>query len=267
MSEMSSQPRAFNVDTRIGAVVATLGTVPAVLIDAVAERTFDAVDYHQRTVLKYHRLPAGRRAQRFLAARMFRYGRTTPDPKSLAQVRGESFGVEGRGELLEDLESGATINTQRPMAIPFGPPGARKSRVFYGPLSVGRFDIAGQRGLIVERKAAGRRGGASIGERSELVGRLVRRRRQRPLLGFYAAWDRNLPRVTAAFDRDLELVLNEAGRNRLAENILLGRQQRAAARAFLALAPKDRPGARRTGGQVRKAVRADGLARAAGGSA
>lgn len=250
-------------------VIATIGALPAIAPAVIAERHKDAVDHHQRGLLKDARtnFPGGRGAQKFLAARLSGYGRTTGSqlPTKMSQARGESFAVEGRDGLLETLEEGGTRSAREPMAIPLVKryQGSRNLAKWEADLQSGKFDVIPSRGLLVDVRSAGRVGGSRAGFRSEIVGMLRRQTTVRAMLGFFRRWETILPRVKAKYDRDIEKMLTAAGRAGLEARVKTNenavKATRAAEKQYLKANPADAKGARKAGRQAARLVRADAL--------
>lgn len=199
----------------IGEVMATLGYLPPALAGAIAERNFDLVSHHKRSVLKHHQLPARSSATRFLASRFFVYGRKTKStPTRIEDAQGESFMAAASGETfgedrLRVLEEGGTITSNAPMAMPFAPPTATGwiERVFRRGLKAHAFGIT-PGGLIIRHEAG--RGGMG-----EVIGKFIRSRRQRPLLGFFRQFASVMPRHLPKYERAAAMALTAAGREAL----------------------------------------------------
>jgi hypothetical protein len=262
---------SIEIRARIGETVATLGFVPAIMPAVIAERNFDALDHHKRGVIKDARSwPGGRGAQKFVAARLFRYGRTTGAawPTTLSEARGEGFAVEGRQGIIEGLETGGVRRGIGVMAIPFDTPYVDRK---YGrgdweeALARREFEIIPGRGLLVET-VPGRKGGKGL--RTEIVGTLKRSVKVRALLGFFKRWETNLPKVLAKYEADLGLMLDAAGREAAKERIvrdeILRRVGPDVYRQYIDANPRDHAGARRATrravGQVRRHLLARGAA-------
>ena len=206
--------------------MATVGFIPSGLIGALAERNYDLVDHHRRTVLKTHEMPAGRRATRWLATRMHRYGALTQSPTSLDELQGESFAASqpDKGiidpDRIESLEEGGDVRTREQMAIPIGAGrqsvGGRESNAtaaFVRALERREFDIIDTpraRGLLILELNA-RRGKNPLGQRTAIMGILRRHRHQRKMIGFYQAWDDIVPRHLPRYEKALEMALTAAG--------------------------------------------------------
>ena len=207
-------------------VMATVGFIPSGLIGALAERNYDLVDHHRRTVLKTHDMPAGLRATRWLATRLHRYGATTPSPTTLDELQGESFaaGQPEKGILdpkrIASLEDGGDVHTREQMAIPFGA-GVQHiagregtpTAAFTRALERREFDIIDTpraRGLLILELNA-RRGKHAIGQRTAIMGVLRRSRHQRKMIGFYQSWGDILPRHLPRYDQAVDMSLTAAG--------------------------------------------------------
>lgn len=200
-------------------LLATLGGIPPAVAGAISEVTFDLVDYHRKKVLtRTEKFPGRRGAQKYLAARLFRYGRKRPDPTEIQDVQGESFAVEGgtRSGAMRNLEEGADIDTSSYMIIPIESGlqerawGHTKAGRFASLMKQGKIFIMYRKGkppLLVSRPKRGD---------PKVYAVLLKHRHQRKLLQFYAAYDEVWAKKQAGFDRVLELALTEAGRSTLA---------------------------------------------------
>jgi len=170
-----------------------------------------------------------------IASRMFRYGSLDKDPKSLDRLQGESFMAARRSPKTGDksqvplsrewilaLETGKTFNTRGVMAVPIlagrpfvGPFENFPLRGWYKKLANNEYDIintSSTEGLLVEELDNVRRSSGIHGVRTRIVGILKRRRTQRPLLRFYAEYDRIRPKHLAKYDRAFAMALTESGR-------------------------------------------------------
>lgn len=267
---------------RAGEVEATIGYLPAAVAGALSEALYNMHDHHKRRVLKGHRLPGGLAATRFLASRFFIRGRRTRDvPVRIADAEGESFMAAASGETfgpsaLRQLEEGGDIASGALMAVPVDEGrvgvanrGSRTSANFRRLLSQRRLRIIPARrggkavALLVNITKERRVKGELRRSRPQLVGVLVRRRRQGRMLGFHAAFDSVAPRHLARLERVLTLGMTAAGRIALEREGAEAAGARSAARtaraAHLAGNPADFAGARKA------AVAAARLARGGGG--
>jgi hypothetical protein len=244
----------------------------------IAERNIDVLSHHRSGVLKdaSKNFERGRGAQRFLAPRLKRFGRTTGGqlPTFLSQARGESFGTERDG-VLEGLEEGGPQNTNESMAVPIAAKyrGARGGARFREKLERNQFVLVGSRGLLIDpddRKQS---------ERTEIAGILTKRITRKPRLGFFKRWDMIRPKALAKYERDLDLLTTEAGRGQLKSKLASDRITRAVTPQVVAAAlaagereyqsyikanPGDVPGARAAKRRAAKAVRRNLLERAVG---
>lgn len=265
-----SQP-LLDVEARMGEAVAAIGYLPAIAPAVVSTRIYDAASYHRSSVLKdaKGRYPSGRRMQKFLAARLFVYGRTTGRslPTKMSQVKGESFAAEGRDGLLRRLEEGGTTTTAKPMAIKLDPSLSRAK--FEQMLESNELEVVPGRGLLINvtnrrRKVAGNRAGL----RTEVVGILRRRVQFDGRLGFMDRWQQNLPKVLAKFDADMKRLVTEAGRASLEYREQTSQRARAAGKAafdaFLSSNPGNARGARKAAAAASQAVKRDRLAQRRG---
>ena len=87
----NSGPAHEGISIALNQVAVTLGCIPAALIGALAFRNYDMMANHRSTVLKYHKLPGGKRAQRRLAIGMHIYGRKKPDPDSIEDLQVHNY--------------------------------------------------------------------------------------------------------------------------------------------------------------------------------
>lgn len=226
------QKRTLDLEAKVGEVVAQIGFLPPALIQILRVRNFDAMDHHRRTTATKSGLHNQDRARRFIFSRMFRYGAKVKNPLKIEDVQGESFLAsrdKSKGFPLDEkfftaLETGGPVNTNEPMAIPIlaglqkGPYGTFPTSRFTRLLREKGFDVVKTKGgktLLIDVQQ--RRG--QLGMRSVIMGVLARRRIQRPLLGFFKAWDAILPRHLAKYERVMDLALTEAGRQSLARQL------------------------------------------------
>lgn len=265
---MSSAPiqagRVLDVNMRLSNVLRTLGYMPAIAIRALAERNFDTLSYHRSSVLKHHGLPGRRKAQRMLAANLRRQVRKIK-ADTIEDVAGEGYAVglreqnaAGWGKFLASLEEGASIKANEPMAVPL--PG-RQPKKFRELLAAGKLTMIGKGLLVQETKG---RGNARLGARTILWGKIILKRKQRALLKFYPQWDAVQGKVSARYDRDMELVMTEAGQARLERTLNANAAGRAAAKTemqrFLAANPGKHREARTAASKVAQQVRKSALA-------
>lgn len=203
----------------VAPVLAMLGGIPPAVAGALSEANYDLTDYHKRTVLKQAgKFPGRRGAQKYLAARLFSYGRKRPDPTNIEDVQGESFGVEGgeRSKALVNLEEGADIDTSEYMTIPVES-GTQERK--WGKATSGAFGRLRNEGslFILYRK----------GKPALLISRpkrgepkvyavLLKHRHQRKLLDFYAAFNDVWSKKESKYGSILELAMTESGRQKLA---------------------------------------------------
>ncbi len=222
------------IQARIAEVVATLGTAPAVLQGSLKFRIFDLLSHHRRSVGKYHKLPGGRHAQKYLFARMKRktwYGRDGGKAGGGGAVGLGFVEAEARDEQagrFGALESGRRIQASGWMLMPIL--GALRAAGFAGRAPRGRAfrlaeELRAQGKLRVVRSRGGklllvfdtgRRRDGSLGRAARSIPLFIlsRTRTQRPLLGYFEQWRRvsSSPRTIAKFEADLERCLTEAGR-------------------------------------------------------
>ncbi|MEO1277953.1 MAG: hypothetical protein AAFV77_03245 [Planctomycetota bacterium] len=257
----------------LSTIALTRDLAPVVL----AERNIDVLSHHRSGVLKDAKsnFERGRGAQKFLAPRLRRFGRTTGSrlPTRIDQASGESFAVERDG-VLEGLEEGGTQNTAEPMALPIAPRFRRNPKRFAQLMERRQFVVVGARGLLIDPDDKGQDG------RTEIAGVLTKRIVRRPRLGFMDRWDRIKPKTEAKFAGDLDKLLTEAGRQQLRSKIAGGRAVRALSpqatkaaleagerefQRFITANPGDVPGARAAKRRVVRSVRSDLLNRVRSG--
>lgn len=262
-TRITRQGGLVGIETNIGEVAATIGYMPAAVAGAMSEAMYNMMDHHKRSILKHHRLPGGRSAQRFLASRLFIRGRRTKEqPTRIEDVEGETFAAAERGEtfggsVFKQLESGARISASKFMAIPieqgrFRRGGLRTSALFQRLLERKAFRIVPARKrhvrLLIHEVKAGKSRGELRGERSMVVGVLTMRRTQPAQMGFHSAFDSVANRHLSRLDEVTTKAMTAAGRASLDRRNQLGAGARAAARSAYreALdAGKDRAGARK----------------------
>lgn len=265
----TSDKGAASISADVSAVVAQIGYLPPALTGALAYENYNLVDHHRRSVLKHHKLPGGKAAQRFLASRLHRYG-SKKDPTELADLVGESFAAAQTGktfgrERFRKLEEGGERTTSRWFAVPIGAlqlksPGARSAayRRFREQLSAHMLVVVGK-GLLIRRDAHDQGAKTKV---VKIIGKLVRARREQPMLGFQEQFDRVLPGHMARYDKALDLAMTEAGRDRLARDLQTRARGAAAYRAvydqFLNANAGKFSEARRVAKAAAKAARAAG---------
>lgn len=224
--------KTLDLETKVGEVVAQIGFLPAALIAILRVRNFDMMDHHRRTTATKSGLHNADRARRFIFSRMFRYGAKVKNPLKIEDVQGESFlasrekskGFPLDQRFFENLEFGGPVNSRQPMAIPIlaglqkGPYGTMPTARFTRGVKDRSFDLVkAKSGKTLLIDVQQRRG--NLGMRSVIVGVLARRRQQRPLLGFFKAWDAILPRHLAKYEKVMDLAMTEAGRQSIARQL------------------------------------------------
>lgn len=263
----------------IAPVFATLGGIPPAVAGAISEAHFDLLDHHRRSVIKHAQaaFPGRRSAAKYIATRLFRYGRKKANIEFIEDAQGESFGVS-RPDLfgddnLENLEEGPQISASDYMAVPIAAGlqqrawGTTKSGVFGKLQKDGKLQIVYRKGkpalLVAEHEA--RRGRNAVGERTAVYAVLIKQRHQRALLAFYPTFDSIVPRHADKYDRVIELALTEAGRQKLATDNTArnaGREAFAIARAEALAKGLSSSDARKVAAdasrEARKAVRSAG---------
>lgn len=286
---MSGAPVILRIE-RLGEVLAAVGYIPAALVGALGEAVYDHMSHHRKSVIgsagSRFRNPA--RGKRYVASRLFAYGRRRPTPTKIEDIQGESFMAAlaspgktktgrvfpaSRSQLLL-LETGGVVNTRKPMAIPIGE-GVNESGPFAGQwrpsalkaIRERRTDLVvrpGRPTLIVQELAATRRQGVQLGIRSQVIGVLSRRREQSPILGFFEQARKIEPKHLAKYDRVIDQAMTAAGRESLA---LRSRAVEAGRSAYLSefdrlikADPGNHKGARRAAEQAARLARRTALA-------
>lgn len=238
---MAENPMAQVTVRGLEEVIATVGYMPAALIGALHEANFDFMSHHRKSVIGHNTAPDKRRFGRMIATRLHRYGATTRNPTRLDELQGESYAAPLRSDKfgglddkhLRALEEGGNVNSREAMAIPIAAglqaraPGTRPTPLFAKALKAWherrggnrkfarglQFDVVrtstGQVLLVLELDA--RRGKNAVGARTQVMGVLKRRRRQRAMLGFYAQVDRIQPKHEAKYERIIEQASTAAG--------------------------------------------------------
>lgn len=214
----------IEVQARIAEVATSLGGMPDVVSAALQEAMFDLVNHHRRGILRHHQMPSKTRGRKMLAAQLHRYTKRGMDRSRPIEMTAESFGASSTPKFLLNLEHGGRIQTDEWMAIPteggIGQLGNERitHRNFRKFLASRTLRVVWARGrlLLIHDAKARTVKGTRIGERSIVMGELRKSRTQRPLLGFEATWNRNLPKQLAKIDRILGMAVTEAGRIKLA---------------------------------------------------
>jgi hypothetical protein len=269
---------AASIKMNLAEVVASVGLIPAALIGSIGMLNYDLVSHQRLKTLKDHGLPGGRQAQKMLATRLFGYGRKVKSPTRISELEGESFAaaVSGEtfgGEQLKDMETGRLVSSREPMAIPLGAAslrgGARSAAMarFRKQLKNRELVRVGK-GLLVLRKtqeshmARASAGRAARGS-TRIVGVLLRGRTQRPMLGFYRAFDAILPTHMGKYEKAMEQSLTAAGREAMEGRNTVAEAMNAARiavmRKYLAANPGNVPAARRAANRAAADVRRSAL--------
>lgn len=211
--------RVLDIGARMQNVLGTLGSLPPVLLRAMAERNFDTLTHHRQSVLKHHKLPGRRRAQKMLAANLKRYVRDIKSPASVKDLEGEGFaaqlsGQSKWGDFLRNLEEGGSLSPGENGR--FAVPLIRPKR-FRELLAEGRLTLVPGKNILIEETKG--RGAARRGARTIIWGFLLKRRQQRALLGYFDRFDAVVQEESPEYDRDIERSLTAAGRARLDRTI------------------------------------------------
>lgn len=281
MSKTGAQLIDLTLAADLEPIIAQVQLLGPALAGALSERMFQLTDHHRRSVLKHNQFPSGREGMKAIAAGLHRYGRRgkTP-PTDLRDVVGESFASFGASSALgtrffRDVEEGRTISTAKPMAVPISAvalTGTRRRiamREFWRALKAREYIIT-KKGYIL-RPAAGMYDPGNQhtvnmrvrrNARTTLVGVLTKRRRQRPILGFYDQFNRVWPKHKAKMDQDVMDALRVGGAAQLGKRSDLARltriEYKRAYNAYLARRPGDFKGAVTVAKSTAKAVRMRG---------
>ncbi|MEM1183688.1 MAG: hypothetical protein AAGI53_01665 [Planctomycetota bacterium] len=270
---------SLGFSARVAEASATLGLVGGLGPTVIATRTGDLLSHHRSSVLRRvgRDFPGKRRAQRFMASRLQFYSRTRrPYPNTYAEATGEAFAAGINDDsaaggpiditLLE--RGGRRVSAGGPMAIPLlgfrnlhqSAPALGRVRQFRDQLKRNRYDVTPS-GLLVADIAGTRARGA----RSLVAGVLRRSTVHRPLLGFFAEFDRIEPRHAVKLERDLGKLVTVAGRAALQDRLVRHERVRAlGAAAFaehLKMNPGDHAGARKAALEISRRVNADSIGR------
>lgn len=266
---------AFTLDAKIGRVLAEVALLPSAVQGAFRTRVYDLLSHHRLSVMKHNALPGGRRAQQMLATRLWRYTRVSTDPRAVAGVVGEGFAAADTGEdyggsFLKQLEGGASIRAGAPMIVPVGAgremlargSAANAHRAWRELLRNGDTDlIRGPSGRLLLVGSKDTRGGV----KQIIYGVMTRRRRQRPVLGFYRQFDDVQARHVAKFERDLDRAATAAGQEalveRAGENKTISAAYVEALKRYLDANPGRHAGARRAAQAAARLARQANLTR------
>lgn len=231
----------FAMIAEVEPVIEMLGALTPALAAVLASVNWELLSHHRSAVLKHHRFPGGRASQRMLGSRIFRYGAKVRAPVRIDDAVGEVFAAAESGETFGetafvDWEKGRRIGASGYMAVPVGegvkdtPKGRRATAKFRRLLTAREFRIAWVReglGLLyVTLSGAQRRrrdvkrqredGGTNLRTARRLVmGMLIRKRVQRPILDFYKRFDAVAPGHMKDYESAVALALTEAGRIKL----------------------------------------------------
>lgn len=259
MSALQTQTRG------LGEVLATVSLLPSAVQASFRERLYDALSHHRLSVLKHHQLPGGRRAQRMIASRTYRYTK----PGEGAAVMGEGFAAAETGSTfgpaaLLQLERGGDIAAGEGMIVPVGAGRrlAQRDRAAWERLLRGDVDLvrAPSGRMLLVRHTLGKHSDGTGGVKETIYGVMTRRRRQPAQLGFYRQWESVEARHVAKMDADLGRAVTAAGQaalvERAAESRVLGAAYVDGLRRYLAVNPGKLREARAAGALARKAARA-----------
>lgn len=232
---MATRRNMLELGADLEPVLRAFGHIPPALAGALASRFFQMMDHHRRAVIKYHQMPSGKDGMRMLGAGLHRYGRKSRDvPTSIDDAQGESFASLGSNpgvgrDFFKNLQDGADITSGAPMAVPIGYAALKgvgrrvAMRRFYETLRT-RGYIVTKSGYLIDPSGGMYAGSGdqmtvnrklNRNARTTLIGKLVRRRRQRKLLGFYEQFDRVWPKHFAKMESDIAVAMKAGGIDKL----------------------------------------------------
>ncbi len=271
----------------LGEVMATLHAIPQALVEALAFRNYDYLSHARSSLIAEagRAWPGRRGAQKLVASRTFRYGRTSATPTRLDQVKGEAFVAANTGETFGDerfkiFEEGGSVASRKPSAVPVealrltGAARKRAEEKFRAMLAGGELQLVGGRYLIyrepftrVKRIDGSFMPSVRIGQRTRLLGVLTRSRKEPARLKFFATHAEKWAKHSPKYDRAIEQSLDAAGQAALLvktrdESAKFGRANAAFTQAYRSEITKGMSAeiARKAGELARKAVMAQRLA-------
>lgn len=224
------------ISVRMGEALGQIALLPAALRGAFLWILYDIVTHQRTSVLKHHKLRAGRPAQQMLATRIFRYTKAADSENRVAELMGETFvaavaGSDAGAGYVENprffqlLETGGESTSGAPRAVPIAAGLLRRGgsvRVnpkFKELLKAKAFDVVPRKGklpLLVYSPESGR-------ERSVIYGVLAKRLDYGPQLNFYKQWNSVLARGLPKMEKGLERAATAAGQAALADRDALVR--------------------------------------------
>lgn len=233
MSQLSPG-RFVSLDGKINEVLAAVGYMPPALAGAMQGRVFDLVSHVRRSTISHYKGPGGRGAQRMIASRLHRHAGLKQGgeaPISLEGIAGEVFAAAQSGKTfgpnaLGQLEFGGTVMASDPFVIPFTY-GAGRFRARSGDLAgmqESRLQRAIREGNTFLQKTRDGRLLVMLKHKKEekksiILGMVAAGRKQRPLLGFNAAFERVLPRQQEKIDNVFEQAMTATGQARMAREV------------------------------------------------
>lgn len=256
------------IQTKIGDAIRTLGFIPPAMQGAIRSRFYDLLSHHRLHTMKYHQLPGGRSAQKWLVTRLYRWTKLTGGGVMPMNVVGEGFAadVDEWGGQLKVMEQGGTRTTQAPMLVPIGAgdaagPGLKPSKRLQRVLAEksGAFITTGKGTTFLIEHMAGKRNG--MGARSMLLAVLTRRQKYRPMLGYQKAFDLVLPKHISKVGDDVDKAMTVAGRqsleNRSEIEAVVNRARIDAMRKYLEIYPGNFREAERVAKLAAKSIRTE----------
>lgn len=211
-----AKPLTISVDMQ--EAVSLAGSMPAAVQGAIRALMFDVVDNHRRRVISRagQNFPGKRAAQKMVAARLRRFTKVDPSLGPVAGVVGESALTtlprdRFAPSVLRLLEDGGTVTSREHMFVPFDAPSRKR---FEAAKAAGRIRVFRRRSGPPIVADLGRQW-VGAGARSRPLGVLVRRRRQRPLLGFFRLWGETISKRQGEFVKAINDATTVAGQQRL----------------------------------------------------
>jgi hypothetical protein len=256
---------AVNAD--IAAALSLVKYMPAAMQGAMRSLVYDVLSNHRLRVIKRSaaNFPSKGQAQKYVASRLYRYTKLDEQNGSIASITGEGFGAdvgEDPGNVLANLEQGASITTGESMAIPITVAGVSRAAAKKRLMEA----IENRSASLVDRVVQviprpGRWPLLAIvrADRVIPVAVLVKRREQAPRLRYYPAWDETIAKRAKDFDAAVDAAATVAGQERFVEKQMKSRDvgftQKEAYKLALEADPKNNAKARRIAAAAAKRVR------------
>jgi hypothetical protein len=240
----------LSVGLAFGEAVA-LGVMPGLLVQVFKHRAFDLSSHHRRSVLRHHRMPGKRRAQKLLAHFLHRYhvpGKGVSGVNFLREARRRAGGLYGLHESFVAgggdeygqgywlrLEHGGVNRTARPMAILFRARNrtAADLKAHRDRLLARAYTITPTGLLVLDKSKITRRGRYAARSRTEIYGVLRKQATTAPMLGFQERFDSVYPRHLHLLDRDLDIAVAAAQRGGIGPRIVQAGSEETFARQLL----------------------------------